>query len=62
MPQAHGDGKRETGILREIEEGVCYLVKGKSLESTYRFAAYYATRGVPVLCVSRMHPARLKAT
>ncbi len=43
-----------------IEEGVCYLVKGKSVDSTFRFAALRADDGLPVLCVSRIYPERLR--
>ena len=60
MPQAHGD--RQLGLVNPlpIEEGVCYLVKGKSVEPAYRLLQYRVMEGAPVLCVSRLHPDRLR--
>lgn len=60
MPQATGERKRGLAVPFPIEEGVCYLVRGKSVDSTYRLADFHAQEGVPVLCVSRIHPDRLR--
>lgn len=61
MAQAHEDGNSEPVIPFSIEEGVFYLVKGKSVEPVYRLLQHRAAEGVPVLCVSRIHPDRLRA-
>jgi uncharacterized protein DUF835 len=61
MSQAHGERKRGLANPFPLEEGVCYLVRGKSVDSSYRLAAYRAEEGVPVLCVSRIHPDRLRS-
>lgn len=60
MPEAYGEPKRGTTTPFPIEEGECYLVRGKSVDSTYRFAVYRAQQGLPVLCVSRTYPERLR--
>ncbi len=62
MPQAYGDGKRGLVSPFPLDEGVCYLVRGKSVDSTYRLAALRADEGTPVLCVSRIHPDRLRSS
>lgn len=36
MPQATGEGKRGLVVPFLLEEGVCYLVRGKSIDSTFR--------------------------
>ena len=61
MSRATGDGKPGPVVPFPLEEGTCYLVKGKSIDSSYRAAQSYARNGVPVLCVSRIHPDRLRA-
>lgn len=61
MPEAHGERKRGVATPFPLDEGVCYLVRGKSVDSTYRLAAHLAEDGVPVLCVSRIHPDRLRS-
>lgn len=60
MPQATGGQKSGLVAPFPMEEGVCYLVKGKSVEATYRLAQILAEEGMPVLCVSRMYPERLR--
>ena len=59
MPQVDDEGKRGFAIPFPLEEGVCYLVRGKSVDSTFRLAEHHADQGVPVLCVSRIFPDRL---
>ncbi len=59
MPQATGEGKRGLTVPFPLEDGVCYLVRVKSVDSTFRLADHYADQGVPVLAASRMYPARL---
>jgi hypothetical protein len=61
MPQATGEGKRNLAVPLPLEEGVCYLVRCKSVDSTFRLADHYAEQGVPVLGASRIFPARLHA-
>ncbi len=61
MPQAAGEGKRGLVVPFVLVEGVCYLVRGKSADSTFRLAGHYLEQGVPVLCASRMYPSRLHA-
>lgn len=61
MPQATEDRGRVLTVPYPIEEGTCYLVKGKSVDSSYRLASHYADEGVPVLCVSRLFPDRLRS-
>lgn len=60
MPQVDGEGKRGLTVPFPLEEGVCYLVRGKSVDSTFRLAEHQAEQGVPVLCASRIYPARLR--
>lgn len=61
MPQATGERKRGLAIPFPLDEGVCYLVRGKSVDSTYRLADHHVQDGFPVLCVSRIHPDLLRA-
>lgn len=61
MPQAYGERGSEPETPFPIEEGVCYLVRGKSVDSTYRLAGVQAEQSVPVLCVTRIYPDRLRA-
>ncbi len=61
MPQAYDAGKRGLVNPFPLDEGVCYLVRGKSVDSTYRLAALRAEDGTPVLGVSRIHPDRLRS-
>lgn len=61
MPQAYGEGEPGIGNPFPLEEGTCYLVRGKSVDSAYRLAEARAEQGVPVLCVSRIYPDRLRA-
>ncbi len=44
-----------------LEEGACYLATGKSVEGAYRLARHVADDGLPVVCVSRIHPNRVRA-
>ena len=60
MTQASGVGNPDLAAPFSLEEGVCYLVRGKSVEPCYRMARSHACAGVPVLCVSRTHPDRLR--
>ncbi len=60
MPQAYGARDRGLDVPFPLEEGMCYLVRGKSVDSTYRLAAIRAEAGTPVLCVSRIYPDRLR--
>jgi two-component system cell cycle response regulator len=61
MPQV--DEIRHFGVEApfHLEEGTCYLAKGKSTESSYRFARHVIDEGTPLLCVSRMHPERVRS-
>ncbi len=61
MPQVDEVRRVRFGTAVHLEEGTCYLVRGKSAESSYRFARRSADDGVPVLCVSRIYPERLQA-
>ncbi len=60
-PEAHEERPISYDVPSLIEEGVCYLVKGKSAESSYRLIERLADEGVPCLCVSRLHPTRVRA-
>lgn len=60
MPQAAETGRPDNALRFLLEEGVCYLVRGKSAEPCYRVAQSQAETGTPVLCVSRTHPNRLR--
>ena len=62
MPQAFGERKRGVTTPFRLDEGVCYIVRGKSVESTYRLAASRADDGVPILCVSRIFPDRVRSS
>lgn len=61
VTQARDDRRRTAATPYSLEEGVCYLLKGKTVDSAYRLARHIAESGVPVLCVSRIHPNRLRA-
>ncbi len=61
MPEAFGERKRGLAVPYPIEEGVCYLVRGKSVDSTFRFADVCSEQGLPVVCVSRIYPDRLRS-
>lgn len=61
MPQVYGERDRTADAPFPVEEGMCYLVQGKSVDPTYRFASLREEQGVPVLCVSRIYPVRLRA-
>lgn len=61
MPQATGEGKKGLAVPSPLEEGVCYLVRCKSVDSTFRIADRYADHSGPVLGASRIYPARLHA-
>ncbi len=61
MTQAYGGQKPRLSVPFPLEDGVCYLVKGKSVDATYRLAQICAEEGDAVLCVSRIYPERLRA-
>ncbi len=61
VPQAYGTEREGPGVPFPLEEGVCYLVKGKTSDAAYRLAQHHAMEGVPVLCVSRSFPDRLRS-
>lgn len=61
MPQSTDEGRHRPVVPFRLEEGLCYLVRGKSVDSTFRLADHYADQGVPVLGASRIYPARLHA-
>ncbi len=61
MTQASDSRRLIAGEPFPLEEGVCYLLKGKTVDSAYRLARRAAESGVPVLCVSRIHPDRIRA-
>lgn len=60
MTQAAGSGRHDNAARYPLEEGVCYLVRGKSADPCYRFAEAQAAAGTPILCVSRTVPERLR--
>ncbi|HII40305.1 MAG TPA: DUF835 domain-containing protein [Thermoplasmata archaeon] len=60
VPQAYGSEPPGFGSPLSLEEGVCYLVKGKTADSAYRLAQLHAAEGLPVLCISRIFPDRLR--
>ena len=60
MTQSAGDGRPRVATTLPLEEGVCYLVKGKSVDPCYQLAQRRSAARVPVLCVSRIHPDRLR--
>lgn len=61
LTQAQDGRRRFAATPYPLEEGACYLLKGKTVDSAYRLARHTAESGVPVLCVSRIHPNRLRA-
>lgn len=61
MAQADDGRHLGFGYPIHLEEGVCYLATGKSAEPTYRLVQHLAEDGVQVLCVSRIHPDRIRA-
>ena len=61
MPQAAGEPNRGLVAPFPLEEGVCYLVRGKSAEGVYRLGEIHAEDGTAVLCISRTYPERLRS-
>ena len=61
MTESTADGRPEVAVPLPLDEDVCYLVKGKSADPCYQLAQRRATAGTSVLCVSRVHPDRLRA-
>lgn len=61
MPQAYGTERSGPGVPFPLEEGICYLVKGKTADAAYRLVQFHASEGAPVLGVSRIYPDRLRA-
>ena len=45
----------------ELESGTCYLVKGKQTETTYRLFQDFVERGTPGLCITRIHPEKVRS-
>ncbi len=60
MTQSAGRGRPDDNTRFPLEDGVCYLVRGKTAEPCYRLAKAWDEAGIPVLCVSRTHPDRLR--
>ena len=61
MPQADHDRRVRIGDSVHLDEGTCYLVKGKTVRAAYRFVERLHDDGTPVLVISRLHPDRIRA-
>lgn len=52
------------GLLAErplhLAEGMCYLVRGKAIDTSYRLFRFHVERGRPGLCASRIFPERVR--
>jgi len=60
MPQADPDHQVRSGNPIHLEEGTCYLVRGKSVGAAYRFVERRHDDGTPALVISRLHPDRIR--
>ncbi|HYM40645.1 MAG TPA: DUF835 domain-containing protein [Thermoplasmata archaeon] len=60
MLQADDVRQNGLGAPFHVEEGACYLARGKSVESAYRLFQHLADEGIPGLCVSRIYPDRVR--
>jgi len=61
MAQAHEKLQHRPAGPWDVEKGTCCLVRGKSLDPSYRLFQRLTDNGVPGLCVSRTHPDRVRA-
>lgn len=61
MPQALQNQDADTGLPFALDEGTCYLVRGKAVDTTYRLFKDLTERGKPGLCVSRLYPERVRS-
>jgi hypothetical protein len=44
-----------------LEEGTCYLVRGKQSETSYRLFQAIVERGTPGLCITTLHPEKVRS-
>lgn len=61
MPQAEHDRQVRIRDSVHLEEGTCYLIKGKAVGAAYRFVERIHDEGTPALVISRLHPDRIHA-
>lgn len=61
MPQAYGDDRSALDAPFELEEGTCYLVRGKAAETSYRFFEHLIQQGTPGLCITRIYPEKVQS-
>ena len=61
MPQADHDRHVRIGDSIRLEEGTCYLIKGKTVSPAYRYVERLHDDGTPALLISRLHPDRIQA-
>lgn len=61
MPQATHDHDADSDLPLALDEGNCYLVRGKLADTTYRVFKDVMDQGIPGLCVSRLYPDRVRS-
>src|SRR2546426_3427755 len=49
-----------SAMLMELEKGVCYLVKEKKPELSYRLFETLVAQKIPGLCITRQYPERVR--
>ncbi len=49
-----------SGLPMELEKGVCYLVKEKKPELSFRLFELLLSQKIPALCVTRQYPERVR--
>jgi Protein of unknown function (DUF835) len=60
MPQAYENATTGLDPPIQLNEGSCYLVRGKPFETTYRLFQFLVEHGHAGLCVSRIYPDRVR--
>ena len=62
LPRAEIENDRpKLGSLFGLEEGTCYLVRGKQAETSYLLFQALVEQGTPGLCITRMHPDKVRS-
>lgn len=61
MRAAISDDRPKLGTQFGLEEGTCYLVRGKQAETSYRLFQGILEQGTPGLCITRMHPDKVRS-
>lgn len=60
IPHTFGDLGLDLDQPLRLDDGICYLVRGKAIETSYRVFQFLVDRGTPGVCVSRIFPDRVR--